>query len=176
MLSRFVLAAAAVSGVQAQNAAAPVTVVGEFSNLRFTEEHAYGYTVQLWRDGAAAFGLFLASEGLAGDTPTGSLENVKFDSRSGRLSFQARLTLGVQLDAKGNQQPSRDLFEFDGTLKRGELTGAVKHTDQAHANLKATVERVSLKRRADGSMSAPRSYAEWKTSVAEILKRRGPRW
>src|ERR1700687_2901591 len=100
----------------------PITFVGEFSNMRYTEEHAYGYSVQLWREGATVFGLFLASEGLAGDTPTGLLDDLKYDSRSGRLSFRAKLTMG--LDAR--QQPSHDLFEFDGKLNTRAVSGVLK--------------------------------------------------
>jgi hypothetical protein len=57
--------------------------VGEFSNVRYTAEHAYGYAVQLWRDGDRLIGLLMVSEGLQGDTPTGMLENVRFNSRTG---------------------------------------------------------------------------------------------
>src|ERR1700719_513521 len=78
----------------------PITFVGEFSNMRYTEEHAYGYSVQLWREGSAVFGLLLASEGLAGDTPAGLLEDLKYDPRAGKLSFQAKLTMGVDERAR----------------------------------------------------------------------------
>jgi hypothetical protein len=54
--------------------------VGEFSNVRHTAEHAYGYSVMLWNDGDQLFGLFSAANGLAGDTPVGLLENVQLDS------------------------------------------------------------------------------------------------
>src|ERR1017187_3008288 len=67
----------------AQDPDRPIRAIGDFSNVRYTEEHAYGYTVELWRDGNSAIGLFLVSEGLQGDTPMGMLENVRFDSRTG---------------------------------------------------------------------------------------------
>jgi hypothetical protein len=54
-----------------QSLAAPVGFLGEFSNIEFTEKHAYGYVVQLWRQGDRVFGFLEASEGLAGDTPIG---------------------------------------------------------------------------------------------------------
>jgi hypothetical protein len=75
--------------------------------MKFTEEHAYGYSVQLWRQGDEVFGFFEASEGLAGDTPAGILDEVQFDPRSGALSFKAKLTIGVALLAAGQQEPSR---------------------------------------------------------------------
>ncbi len=45
--------------------------LGVFSNMRSTAEHQYDYKVELWQEGDRVFGLFLASEGLIGDTPTG---------------------------------------------------------------------------------------------------------
>src|SRR6059036_1337382 len=77
---------------------ASIRVVGAFSNMRYTEEHAYGYTVDLWRAGDCLFGFLLASEGLAGDTPTGLLEEVQYNERTGALSFRARLSTGLFSD------------------------------------------------------------------------------
>jgi hypothetical protein len=179
-----VIAAAIViaPGATSQSAGPPVTVIGDFSNLRFTEEHAYGYSVQLWRQGTnnqtTVFGLFMASEGLAGDTPAGNIENVQFDAGSGKLSFQAKLTLGVELDDTGRQQPSRDFFEFKGVLQPTELVGTVRHSDRRHPQVPAAAEQVTLKRQEHESadMPAPRDYRDWQTSVAGILKRRGPKW
>ena len=143
----------------------PITYVGEFSNMRYTEEHAYGYSVQLWREGPTVFGLFLASEGLAGDTPTGLLDDLKYDARLGRLSFKAKLTMGV--DAR--QQPTRDLFEFDGTLNARAVSGLLKHG--------AASQRVILRKlQRDAALSQPRTYDQWKQQTDEILRRRGPKW
>src|SRR6478672_472642 len=36
-----------------------VIVEGEFSNIRYTEDHAYGQSVQLWRQGSRLLGLFM---------------------------------------------------------------------------------------------------------------------
>jgi hypothetical protein len=62
------------SGLQADCSRIPdsttIHPLGAFSNMRFTEEHAYGYRVDLWWAGPCRFGLFEASEGLSGDTPT----------------------------------------------------------------------------------------------------------
>jgi len=143
----------------------PITFVGEFSNMRFTEEHAYGYSVQLWREGATVFGLFLASEGLAGDTPTGLLDDLKYDPRSGKLSFRAKLTMGI--DAR--QQPTHDLYQFEGNLSARAVSGVLKHG--------AASERVTLgKLQPDAALAQPRSYDEWKRQTDEILRRRGPKW
>jgi hypothetical protein len=159
----------------AQDSGRAIRTIGEFSNMRYTEEHAYGYTVQLWRDGDAVIGLFLASEGLQGDTPTGMLENVKFDSRRGTLSFTARLTTGVNISG-GRQEPSRDLFEFSGILKTTVLTGTLRRSDPRQPSRLSSRERVQLKIQAQDPMLSAASYAEWKRQADEILNRRGPKW
>jgi hypothetical protein len=61
-----------------------------------------------------------------GDTPKWMLENGRFDSGTGALSFTARLTTGLAVLLGGRQAPSRDLFEFSGTLKVAVLTGTLK--------------------------------------------------
>jgi hypothetical protein len=165
MKARLVVAILPLIAAAFAQAPRPITFVGEFSNMRYTEEHAYGYSVQLWREGAAVFGLFLASEGLAGDTPTGLLDDLKYDARSGKLSFKAKLTMGV--DAR--QQPSHDLFEFDGTLSARAVSGVLKRA--------VASERINLRKlQPDGALPQPRTYAEWKRQTEEILRRRGPKW
>jgi hypothetical protein len=69
------LSIGAVVSASGQDPDRSISPIGEFSNERYTEEHAYGYAVELWRDGDSAISLFLVSEGLQGDTPAGLLEN-----------------------------------------------------------------------------------------------------
>lgn|SRR5690349_3011144 len=164
------------AGALGQKADSPVAAVGEFSNMRYTEEHAYGYSIQLWRAGETLFGLFLASEGLAGDTPTGLVENVRFDPATRKLSFQAKLTMGIRIDGDGASRPSQDLFEFDGRLNQNELAGTLKHSDRLQSPASAKTERVRLKRQAQTTIETFQNYQEWKTRTAEILKLRGPKW
>src|ERR671929_129905 len=68
--------------------------LGVFTDMRYTVEHQYGYSVELWREKDRAFGFLLVSAGLAGDTPTGLLEDVAYDLKTGRLTFRARLSTG----------------------------------------------------------------------------------
>src|SRR5437879_10467002 len=110
------LSTAAALPAFAQELNRPIRAIGEFSDMRYTEEHAYGYAVELWRDGDSVIGLLLVSEGLQGDTPTGILENIRFDSRTGALSFTVKLATGATILSGGGQEPSRNLFEFSGTL------------------------------------------------------------
>src|SRR3954466_16254606 len=62
--------------------------IGAFSNVRNQPEHAYGYTVMLWRAGSCLVGFFASREGLAGDTPIGEAHHVEYDGKA-RLSRPA---------------------------------------------------------------------------------------
>jgi hypothetical protein len=170
------LVAGAVVSVSGQNPERPIRTVGEFSNMRYTEEHAYGYSVELWRDGDSLIGLLLVSEGLQGDTPTGLLENLKFDSRTGALSFTAKLTTGLVLLPGGRSEASRDLFEFSGTLKAAALAGTLKRSDQRRPTAPVSEERIELEQQPPSATLQFASYAEWKRQTDEILARRGPKW
>ena len=161
----------------AEDSARPVAVVGHFTNMTNTEEHAHGYAVQLWRQGDGLLGLFLASEGLEGDTPAGLLEDVKFDPESGEISFRARLSIGVVYSKKHHGVPSRDLFEFAGVLAGTRLRGTVKRSDVLDPEGPPRREKVVLLRsKSIEGMEAFKSYPEWKSSADEILKARGPKW
>src|SRR5258706_2229581 len=97
---------------------AKIAEVGAFSNMRYTDENAHGYSVMLWRVGNCLLGFFESSEGLAGDTPIGELQDVKSDSKTAKLSFSAKLTMGlVSFKGSNSPEPLRDLFTFDGHLK-----------------------------------------------------------
>ncbi len=164
-----------VSAAPAQTAAGPVTVVGEFTNMRFTEEHAYGYAVQIWRQADTLFGLFMASEGLQGDTPTGLLDDITFDPQTGALAFTTKLTIGIAF-LGGTWVPSRDLFEFRGTLQRLTLIGTLTRWDRLHPAAPPTIERVRLQKQPSTLMIQPASYGAWTQWADWILGRRGPKW
>jgi hypothetical protein len=161
----------------AQNPNRAIRAIGEFSNLRHTEDdHAYGYVIELWRDGDSAIGLLFVAQGLQPDMPAGMIENIRFDSRTGALSFTAKLSTGAVLLPGGRQEPTRDLFVFSGTLTATALTGTIQRSDQRQPGRAGSQERVQLKIRQQATMFAARSYAEWKDSADEILKYRGPKW
>ena len=147
--------------IRAQDA--PIDLVGEFTNMRFTDEHAYGYSVELWRSGKCLFGLFLASAGLAGDTPTGLIEHLKFDSGTGAIAFVARLTLG-RLTAKGlDNVESRDVYRFTGKLDRNSLRGTLQHTNALlpqHPNESTAITLMRSQTRAD-ALRAVATFREW---------------
>ena len=142
-----------------------ITPIGEFSNVYYTAEHEYGYTVQLWQDGETVIGMFFYSGGLQGDAPRGVLENVEYNPRTGQLSFRAKLSIGM---TNGNQW-SKDLFEFSGQLSQKNVAGALRGP--------FATEHVDLKKRQPpGFMSPTRSYLEWKHQADEVLKLLRPKW
>ena len=160
-------------------AAARISEIGAFSNMRYTDEHAYGYTVMLWRAGDCLFGLFESSQGLAGDTPIGGLQDLKYDSKTGKLSFLAKLTTGmVSVGGSNGLEPSRDLFAFDGNLTANAMRGVIAHTLQNNPNVKPTRTDVVLgtSRNEADFMHGSTTYGEWRQEWQPVLQRRGPKW
>ena len=154
------------------------STIGSFSNMRFTQEHQYGVEVQLWREGQELLGLLSYSEGLIGDTPTGLLEQVRYDPQTGEVSFRARLTTGQHFCKLHKDVPSRDLFIFQGRLSRSSVTGVLKRSDLLHPESPTSEERVVLRKlKGEGANQVDyRSRSEWNTAAREILRLRGPKW
>jgi hypothetical protein len=151
--------------------------LGEFSNVRYSKEHAYGVAVELWQTGGSVFGLLDFAEGLEGDTPAGLLEDVEFDAGTGRISFKAKLSLGIHYCARHPKGiPSRDLFEFSGKLTQDRLAGTLVHSDVLHAKQEPSIQKIVLDRKAAGPLPGPVSYQEWRRWADAQVKRRGPKW
>lgn len=166
-----------------------VTVVGAFSNMRYTTEHQYGYKVELWRSGDCLFGLFLAAEGLQGDTPTGLLENILYNADSGQLSFTARLSMGVtRNEANTAWVPSLTVYKFSGTYNRKMIHGGLRReSSKRSAASPANSELISLTHSPKESKqlitfwqytktetSRGPTFANWQKHAEEILAFRGP--
>jgi hypothetical protein len=152
----------------------PVKPIGTFMRVKSDGEHAYGYDIELWKQGDKICGLISAHQGLIGDPPTGLLENVRFDPKTRRFSFTAKLSLGMLVGNDDKEIPSHDVFEFDGTLTDTRIAGNLQITSQSSVEKK----KLNLPRSKDWSkeMSAYKSFAEWKVYADEILDFRGPRW
>lgn len=168
-----------------QNSATPsaeadqaIKKLGVFTNMRFTTEHQYGYSVELWRAKNRIIGFFSASEGLSGDTPIGILEDARFDSASGRLTFRARLSVAMTADRNNKEIPTRDTFAFAGVLKTQKLIGTLTHTDDSVSPATNSKEKITLaySESETAGMNAARSYGEWKKEADAILAARGPKW
>ncbi len=161
---------------------APVTAVGAFSNMRYTEEHAYGYIVELWRAGDCLFGLFLSSSGLMGDTPTGRIENISYDENTRSISFDARLTMGVIPASTAPSSPwvpSKDAYRFSGVLKKDALDGTLSHEILNYPGKPIpSSEKLSLPLTTGEAVGMPdfRTFSEWATHAGSLLRHRGPKW
>jgi hypothetical protein len=156
-----------------------IQVLGAFSDMRYTEEHAYGQTVELWRAGQCIFGFFEVAAGLAGDTPTGLLTQVRHNSETGALAFTAKLTTGLTYTVNSKDWvPSRDLFVFAGRLHGGVLDGKLRHYDQLRPDLQPVEQGVVLPRSKETQelMSDAATYGEWREQVQSIIRARGPKW
>jgi hypothetical protein len=152
------------------------TLLGTYSDMRFTQEHAYGSQVDLWRQGKELVGHFLHSEGLSGDTPTGLMEKVSYDPNSRRLSFEARLTLGKHYCRTHHGLPSRDKFIFDGTLNKGSIMGSLQREDGFHPESPGMRKEVRLRKRVSPGLNDFESRQQWEQYSKDILRYRGPRW
>jgi hypothetical protein len=162
---------------KASPAAAAVAFVGEFSNMHHTSEHAYGYSVQLWRNGYKLFGFLSDADGFAGDTPTGLLEDVHFDAATGALSFTAKLSVGSVYLGKGQQEATHDFFTFKGTFQNEKiLSGTLTHADKLQPGQVPISERLRLVKTGRHSAIEATSYDGWKQSADRILEFRGPKW
>jgi hypothetical protein len=156
---------------------APISEIGAFSNMRYTEEHQYGEAVLLWRSGDCIFGLFASAQGLQGDTPIGELQDVTYNPNTGALKFGAKLTLGVIAGpASPTPQPSRDLFTFDGMLGAARLTGALMQANQLDPRPPARNIVLTASSRDAEFMSGSATYGAWREKWEPILRRRGPKW
>jgi hypothetical protein len=154
----------------------PISFMGEFSNVRHTAEHAYGYSVQLWRQGDKIFGLFTAASGLVGDVPCGVLQDVSFNSATGALSFTAKLSVASIYLGKGRQEPTHDLFSFKGTLQGAVLAGSLTHLDQMQPKSKPISKRLRLSRTSNPPSIDAATHEDWKRAADAIMKFRGPKW
>lgn len=152
--------------------------LGVFTNMKFSQEHQSGYSVELWQEKDRLFGYFLSAQGLTGDTPTGLLEDVMFDAKTGKLSFRARLSTGMTVNKNNEEVPTRDVYQFKGSLKGQKLTGILEHADALDSSATGEKTNVSLQKSKSesASMSQVKSYDEWKKQADEILALRGPKW
>lgn len=148
-------------------AESPVKVIGYFTNVKGDGEHQWGYSVMIWKQEDKIYGFISGDDDLRliGDPPTGILEDVQFDSRTGKLSFIAKL-------------PTQNVYEFEGVLMNKKLKGNIKVTNQLCADKCAKPKKITLRYSNDMTLAMQeyQSFAEWKGDYSEVLKRRGPKW
>ena len=152
----------------------PVAFVGQFSNMRYTEEHMYGSGLSLWSTGFGHIGYFGHAEGLLGVFPKGVVKDVFYNPMSGVIRFQAKLSMGEHNCAVHRGVRSEDVFAFNGKLKGRQLTGDIRQLDALHENRLVASERVTLNRVEDAGMESKlRNYAEvrnWLESIGVPIR------
>ena len=157
-----------------------VIAIGDFSNRKSDGEHEWGYSVELWKQEDKICGLIAGSSHsrLYGDPPTGLLEDVQFDPKTGKMSFRAKLTLGLWSDRDHRNLPSQDVYEFEGVLTAKKLKGNLLTSNELCDDKCPRREQIELRRSKDSSflMDDYQSYSEWKSYADRILNFRGPKW
>jgi hypothetical protein len=155
-------------------------MIGRFSDMQYTEEHAYGRTVELWRAGICVFGWIESSEGLAGDTPIGLITDVRLNTpRPGDLAFTAKLTTGMTTaPSSRGWVPSRDLFVFTGRLTRQAIEGKLTRSSQLQPGAPVAEQNIRLTRLPGDTDSTAelKTYGAWRERMDDILRFRGPKW
>jgi len=149
-------------------------LLGQFSNMTYSQDHQSGQDVYLWRELNELYGYMDYSLGGAlGDYTTARLENVRFDPAKKRFSFQAKNPL---YDERGNV--IRNLFVFDGVISSNAIEGTLKCLPAITNEPCANDERVLWKKvkRANTEMRRIGNRQDWETLVTELLKVHGARW
>jgi hypothetical protein len=141
------------------------------------DPHAYGISVELWKQDGSIAGFIQEYVGPPADAPAGRLEKITLDVQSGALSFVAKLSVGVVLSDDGKSWvPARNEYSFSGTVNENTIEGTLKRRN-LQPDGEATLEEESLTLERDRSSHAEAvAYADWLNTWIAILQVRGPRW
>jgi hypothetical protein len=164
--------ALALSG-SAQTRFRRIRPVGEYSNIP-AGPRARGFAVELWRVDNDLAGLFIVATGQAGDPPVEALDDIRYNVRTGAISFNATMTTGCDVLPGLKLRPAREIFEFTGVLTQEAIKGKVSRKDAAHSNRSASVESVELAKRSDATLIQAGSYNEWKEKAGDLASAREP--
>lgn len=155
-------------------AAAPpmpaVAFVGYFTGIKATEDHQYGPALALWQYQNTVVGIFYHSDGAIADIPRGGIDNVKLHPKSGKLSFESTLGIGIHTCQQHNNVPSQDRFVFDGTLRKQAITGQLQRFDTLHPDQKPLTSKVTLKRDKQMTFDSFDSLEAWQQFIATQIK------
>jgi hypothetical protein len=153
-----------------------VVWVGAFDDFRFSEEHQYGYGLDLWRQENVLLGLFFVAQGLAGDTPRAALEDAQHNPTTGALSFGARLTRGTHHCQRHENVPAREIYRFEGMLEPDRLVGELTRVDALHPGAPFETRRLELKRAKDREESPFDSFSAWWAFVERVHRVKRDPW
>jgi len=159
-------------------ARAQMVPAGDYTNMRYTQaqDECLGYDLQLWKMNGQLYGTLSYCSGLIGDTPTGYIDHVVWDAKTGKLTFDAKLSIGSHGDGKdGKPIYSKDFYQFDGTLTAKLLSGKMIHTDMYYTPPQPETEAVKLKLdKADTKvMTKYSTREEWLAFYDDIAR---PKW
>ena len=151
----------------------PVKVIGDFTNVKSDGEHQSGYSVKFWKQDDKIYGLISGTGYLRmmGDPPTGVLDNVQFDSKLNKVSFQSKLLLALIHDKPDSGYvPSWGFYEFEGILANNRLKGDIRVTDDLCGNKCPDIKGITLRRstKRSSEMKEFQTYNEWK-SFADMV-------
>ena len=149
-------------------------LLGQFSNMNYSQDHQSGQDVYLWRELNELYGYMEYSLGGAlGDFTTARLENIRFDPAKKSLSFQARNPL---YDEQG--KVIRNLFLFDGLIRSNAVEGTLKCRAAIGNEPCGSDQKVLWKKvtRGNAAMRRIANRRDWEMLVAEQLKTHGARW
>jgi hypothetical protein len=157
--------------------------IGTWSNVQVSQgedPHASGIEVELWKHNGQLIGFLSEYVGPVADPPVGKLESIRFDEKTGKISFTSKLSVGVVAAAAGNTWvPSKNLYEFNGVIGKNVMTGTLRRIFvQEDQTEPAYEENLTLepKTTADGDPAAGESFEQWLHRWNEVLKKRGPKW
>lgn len=150
----------------------PVKPVGYFTNGGSNGEHQWGFSVELWRQDDKIYGWISGSDNsrIVGDAPAAILEDVRFDPKTQKISFTAKLP-GVNFN--GKRLPS-DIYKFEGILTKKKLAGNQMIIDESCPDVCIEKKKITLLRSKKGSAEMEElynfgSYQEWKAWIDKIL-------
>ena len=155
-----------------------IASIGCFINVQSRGEHDFGYSVRLWFRGDQIIGLIEYHRGLAGNPPIGILTDVRYDARSGKLLFKAKLTSGFHSCRIHENVPSHDMLTFKGFLKPDGLVGDIRLEDRLDSPPTVVDERESLVmlRAVDCITKNYPNYNEWWKDWEAAYEARGAKW
>jgi hypothetical protein len=163
----------------ALTASAQMVPLGDYTNQKFTTEHCVGYEVQLWKMNEQLYGMLLHCDGMSGDTPVGYIDHVVWNATTGKLTFDAKLTTGMDIVGTDNHEtPAKDYYKFDGTMTALLLSGKMSHEDMAQDHHAPVIASVTMKidKAATKSMTKYPAVADWQAGNADVMSYRGPKW
>jgi hypothetical protein len=152
--------------------------IGTWSNVQVTkgeDPHASGIEVEIRRHNGELVGFVMEYVGPVADPPVGKLESIRFDEKTGSISFASKLSVGVVPAAAGNAWvPSRNLYEFKGVIGGGAMKGSLRRKFvEEDGKETAYDESITLTAK---STADDEPTAEWMKRWNDVLKTRGPKW